>query len=128
MARQKPGDTIPTADEFRIIANPVRKSLTLTFRTPGPPTAVEVPVSLLPRVLEEIAKTLSAWPEKDGRGMVQWLAIREVSARLHGVLPTLHYELEIGLTLQQSLDLADARRLHSEFGAILAHLPGGSLH
>jgi hypothetical protein len=126
--RQKPGDTIPTADEFRIIANPVRKSLTLMFRTPGPPTAVEVPVALLAHVLGAIAHTLAAWPEKDASGLVQLLAIREVSARLHGLLPTLDYTLEMGLHLQQSIDLADARRLHSELGAILAHLSDGSLH
>lgn len=53
--RQKPGDTIPTADAFKIVGNTVRKSLTLMFNTPGTPTAVEVPVSLLPDVLGVIA-------------------------------------------------------------------------
>lgn len=122
MPRQKPGETIPTAKNLLVSGNATRKTLTLLFDTPGHPTGIEVPFAVLPLLLGQIATALATCPDKDGQAFAGSFAIREVAARLHGNVPTLAYEIEAGVQIQQTLDIAHARRLHEELRALLEHL------
>lgn len=122
MMRQKPGDLIPTAQDVRVSGNTTRGSLTLLFDTPNSPTAVEVPLAILPRLLASIARSLEACPDTELRALGQEFALREIDAVLHQQTPTLRYVNEFGLLIQTSLDRDVAEKLRHQLDAILQHL------
>ena len=103
------------ATDINVAGNPDTGDVVLHFKNATEAVGLSLSSELAGDLLLSLVHCMAASPKSETKKLVQMLSIRNIAAQTpHPSLPTLVYELELGLQMQTTFDLDDARTLRDQ--------------
>ena len=109
----------------QVEGNSASGAVHLFYRMPDSSTvAIALTPDMLERTLRNLVACVASSPNAAAASRAQLLGIRNVTAQVaHGALVTLRYELELGVTLETSIEPSEAEALASQLSAAASSVP-----